>query len=175
MYTFQDDRLETYENYLKHKKDFPFTVVGDLETTTRYISEIDGGSMFATSCCLIFNFHPKLKMTPITCLRSFGQSEEELKHISIPEKFWPYIKKGDLECFKDGCDSVLLKGKKQPVPTLCIIEMWMVYQCLKNHFGSVVRPKNLELPRQKKKPSKLLLNLTPTTERQPTVIYASFC
>ena len=146
IYTFQDDHLETYENYLKHKKDFPFTVVGDLETTIGYISEMEGSSMFATSSCLIFNFHPKLKMTPITCLRSFGQTEEELKHISIPEKFWPYVSKGDhLECFIDGCESVLLKEKKQAISTLCMIEMWMVYQCLKNYFESVVKPKNFEL------------------------------
>ena len=35
---FQDDEIESYENYIKHKKDFPVTVVGDLETTTGYIS-----------------------------------------------------------------------------------------------------------------------------------------
>ena len=69
------------------KKDFPFTVLGDLETTTGYISEVEGGSVFATSCCLMFNFHPKLNMTPITYLRSFGQTEKELKFITIPEKF----------------------------------------------------------------------------------------
>ena len=39
-------------------------VVVDLETTTKYISEMEGGSMFATSYCLMSNFHPKLKMTP---------------------------------------------------------------------------------------------------------------
>ena len=87
VYTFQDENLECYENYIKHKKDFPFTVVGDLETTTGYISEIEGGSMFASSYCLMFNFHPKLKMTPITCLRSFGQNEEELKNIPYQKNF----------------------------------------------------------------------------------------
>ena len=49
VYTSKDNDIESYENYLNHKKDFPFTVVGDLETTTGYISEIEGGSMFATS------------------------------------------------------------------------------------------------------------------------------
>ena len=34
IYTFQDEGIECYENYLKYKKDFPFTVVEDLETTT---------------------------------------------------------------------------------------------------------------------------------------------
>ena len=43
IYTFQDEGIECYENYLKYKKDFSFTVVEDLETTTGYISEIDGG------------------------------------------------------------------------------------------------------------------------------------
>ena len=34
IYCFQNESLETYEKFLKHKKDFPFTVAGDLETTT---------------------------------------------------------------------------------------------------------------------------------------------
>ena len=84
VYTFQNENLECYENYLKHKKCFPFRVVGNLETTTGYISEIEGGSIFATLYCLMFKFHPKLKMMPITCLRSFGQNEEELKYVTIP-------------------------------------------------------------------------------------------
>ena len=87
IYTFQDKDVEFHDNYLKHKKDFPFTVVGDLETTTGYISEIEGGSVFATSYYLMFNFHPKLKMTPITCLRSFDQNQQDLKFITVPEKF----------------------------------------------------------------------------------------
>ena len=37
IYSFQDDEIGSYENYIKHKKDFPFTVVGDLETTMGYI------------------------------------------------------------------------------------------------------------------------------------------
>ena len=66
VHCFQNDNIKSHESYLKHKKDFPFTVLGDLETTTRYISEVEGGSMFATSYCLMLNFHPKLNMRPIT-------------------------------------------------------------------------------------------------------------
>ena len=64
---FQNESLEIYKNYPKHKKDFPITKTGDLETTTGYISEIEGGFMFATSCCFMFNFNLKLQMIPITC------------------------------------------------------------------------------------------------------------
>ena len=39
--------------------------MGDLETTTGYISEIEGGFMSATSHCIMFNFHPLLEMTPL--------------------------------------------------------------------------------------------------------------
>ena len=39
-YLFSERKLETYEKYLQPKKDCPFTAVGDLETKTRYISEI---------------------------------------------------------------------------------------------------------------------------------------
>ena len=91
VYAFQNDQVQCYEKYLKFEKDFPFTVDGDLETTNGYVSEIEGGSMFATSYCLTFNFHPKLEMTPITCLRSFAQNEKELEFITIPQKFWPLI------------------------------------------------------------------------------------
>ena len=93
---FQDEDVKYYQNYLKHKKDFPFTVVEDLETTTGYISEIEGGSMFTTSYYLMFNFHPKVEMTPITCLRSFGENKQELKFITVPKKFYPYINHDDL-------------------------------------------------------------------------------
>ena len=82
-------------------------------------------------------------MTPITCLRSFGQNEEELKNITIPEKFWPYINKGDLKCFMDACETVLeKKEQKQAISTLCMIEMWMVYRCLKYYFDTVVEITN---------------------------------
>ena len=99
--TFQDEDVKCYENYLKHKKDFLFTVVRGLETTTGYISKIEGGSMFPTSYYLMFNFHLKLEMTPITCLRIFGQNEQELKFITVPEKFYPYVNHDNLRCFED--------------------------------------------------------------------------
>ena len=130
IYCFQNESLETYEKYLKHK-DFSFTIVGDLEATTGYISEIEGGSMFATFYCLMFNFHSELNMIPITCLRSLGQTEEEFKFITIPEKFYRSIDNDDLICFRDACDDVLQKMKKQAVSTLCMIEMQLC-RTLKN-------------------------------------------
>ena len=126
-------------------------MVGDLETTTGYISEIEGSSMFTTSYCLMFSFHPRLDMIPIICLRSFGQTEEELKFITIPEKFYPYINRDDLRCFMDACDNVLQKKQKQAVSTLCIIEMWMVYRYLKNNSDMVVKVKNAELTEEEKR------------------------
>ena len=79
---------------------------------TGYISEIEGGSMFATSYCLMFIFHSRLEMTPITYLTSFGQNKQELKFITVPEKFYPYIDHQDLQCFEDACNTVL-EGKKK--------------------------------------------------------------
>ena len=66
-------------------------MVGDLKPTAGYILEIEGGSVFVTSYCLMFNFHPKLEMTPVMCLRSFGQNENELKHVSVLEFFFPVL------------------------------------------------------------------------------------
>ena len=134
IYTFQEEEVECYENYLKHKKYFPFTVVGDLETTTGYISEIEGESMFVTSYFLMFNFHPNIEMTPFTCLRSFGQNEKGLKFITLPEKSYPYINDDDLRCFEDVSNTVLEKKKKQAISTFCMVVMWMVYRCLKSYI-----------------------------------------
>ena len=70
-------------------------MVEDLKTTTGYILEIEGGSMFLTSYCLMFNFHPKLEMTPVTCLGSFGRNENDLKHATILENNFSYIDRDD--------------------------------------------------------------------------------
>ena len=101
--------------------------------------------MFATLYCLMLNFHPKLDITPITCLRSFGQNKKEPKFITISIKFWSYINHDDLRCFGDACDNVVEKEQKQAVSDLCMIEIWMVYRCLKNYFDSVVKIQNAEL------------------------------
>lgn len=98
--------------------------MGDLETTTGYISDIEGGSMFATSCCIMLSFHPFLQMPPVTCSRSFGPTEKELKFVTVPEKYFQYIDRDDSRCFLDQRDGVLKKEKKQAISTLCMIEMW---------------------------------------------------
>ena len=103
-------------------------MTGDLETTTGYIFDIEGGSMFATSYVLMFNFHPKLNMSPIISLRSFGQSEKELKHISISENFHEYIEHRDLSYFSDTCNRALEKKEKQVISALCMIVLSMAYQ-----------------------------------------------
>ena len=63
VYCFQAENLETYDSQIKHKNDFPFTVTADLETTTGYNSEIEGGSIFTTSYVMRVNFHPFEKIS----------------------------------------------------------------------------------------------------------------
>ena len=120
----------------------------------------------------MFNFHPKLKMTPITCLRSFGQNEEELKNITIPEKFWSYINKGDLKCFMDVCETVLEKRQKQAISTLCMIEMWMVYRCLKYYFDTVVKINNYQLTQEEKEDFHIFADFNPQNKK---VSHCYFC
>ena len=120
----------------------------------------------------MFNFHPKLKMRPITCLRSFGQNEDELKNITIPEKFWPYINKGDLKYFMDACETVLGKKQKQAISTLCMIEMQMVYRCLKYCFDTVVKTINYQLTQKKKEDFHILSDFNPQNKK---VSHCYFC
>ena len=89
-------------------------------------------------------------MTLITCLRSFGQNKQELKFITVPEKFYPYVNYDDLRCFEGAWNTVLEKKKKQAISTLCMIEMWMVCRCLKNYFDSVVKIENFKLTDEEK-------------------------
>ena len=37
----------------------------------------------------------------------------------------------------DVCETVLEKKQKQAISTLCKIEMWVVYRCLKYYFDTV--------------------------------------
>ena len=120
----------------------------------------------------MFNFHPKLKLMPITCLRSFGQNEEELKNITIPEKFWPYINKGDLKCFMEVCETVLEKKQKQAISTLCMIEMWMVYRCLKYYFDTVVKINNYQLTQEEKEDFHIFADFNPQNKK---VSHCYFC
>ena len=47
------------------------------------------------------------------------------------------------------CNTVLEKKKKQAISILCMIEMWIVYRCLKSYLGSVVNC-NFELTNEEK-------------------------
>ena len=144
IYCFQNDSLETYEKYLRHKKDFLFTVAGDLEKTTGYKSKKEGGSMFPTSYCLMFNFHPKLNMTPITYVRSFGQTEEELKFITIPEIIGILI----TTIWFDFETRVMVFYKRRKNRPSGHMYDWDVVsiQNPEKYFGTVVKPNDCELP-----------------------------
>ena len=131
--------------------------------------------MFATSYCLRFNLLPILEMTLITCLRSFGQKEEELKFITIPQKFWRYIDHDDLLCFKDDCDVVLKNNQKQAISTLCMIETWMVYRFSKRFFDSVVKVRNQELTKQEKQTIPCLCQVQSIFKKRPLIVtYGNF-
>ena len=51
----------------------------------------------------------------------------------------------------DAYDNILQKKQKQAVSTICMIEMWMVYRCLKNFFDTVVKVKNAEFTDEEKR------------------------
>ena len=126
--------------------------------------------MFATSYVL-FNFHPKLNMTPIICLRSFGQSENELKHITIPEKFCKHIDHNDITCFADACDTVLKKEEKQANSWLCMIELWMIYRALRKYFDTVVKVKNYELDEKEKQNFQIFSEYCPQDKKIYPLVY----
>ena len=98
----------------------------------------------------MFNFHPLLEMPLIVCSHSFGKIEKELVFVTVPDKYFQYIDRGDYKCFLEQCDKVLKKEKKQAVTTFCMFEMRMIYRCFKKYFDTVVKPQNAELTEEKK-------------------------
>ena len=50
----------------------------------------------------------------------------------------------------DACDTVVLKEQKQAISTLCMIDIWMVYRCLKSYFDTVVKINNNQLTQEEK-------------------------
>ena len=70
------------------------------------------------------------------------------------------------------CDLVLKKQQKQAISTLCMIEMWMIYQTLKNYFDSVVEVANKELTISEKENFRLFAEFNPQDRK---VSHCYFC
>ena len=72
----------------------------------------------------------------------------------------------------DVCETVLEKKQKQAISTLCMVEMWMVYRCLKHYFDTVVKINNYQLTQEEKEDFHIFADLNPQNKK---VSHCYFC
>ena len=88
IYKFKNQLLTTYEDSLKFMGNPPFAAYLNFETTVGSSSKIlmNEPGMCPMSYCLIFAFHPKLKIDRIVVMSSFSHLLERLTDVSYLSK-----------------------------------------------------------------------------------------
>ena len=76
-YKFENKSIVSFEDKYMFLGDLPFVVYLDFETTTGSNLFLDR-KMYVISYCLIFAFHPKVKIDRIVVYRNFQQNQEEI-------------------------------------------------------------------------------------------------
>ena len=72
LYIFDNPNLVSYEKHFKFMEDLSFVIYFDSEMTTGNDLFLDK-EIYVISYCLIFAFHPKLKMDRIVALEVFNK------------------------------------------------------------------------------------------------------
>ena len=72
----------------------------------------------------------------------------------------------------DVCETFLEKKQKQAISTLCMIEIWMVYRCLKFYFDTVVKINNCQLTQEEKEDFHIFADSNPQNKK---VSHCYFC
>ena len=80
VYNFNNQCLISYQDNFRAKRDVPFVVYLDFETTAPADNCLDPEQkkMFVVSYVMIVAFHPELKLDRIIIYRSFAHSVEQL-------------------------------------------------------------------------------------------------
>ena len=72
----------------------------------------------------------------------------------------------------DAFEMALEKKQKQAISTRCMIEMWMVYRCLKYYFDTVVKINNYQLTQEEKEDFHIFVDFNPQIKK---VSHCYFC
>ena len=101
LYKFENRSIISFEDNYTFLGHLPFVVYFDFETTTG--SDIFlNKKMYVISYCMIFAFHPKLKIDRISIYRRFQQNQNEIFDLShLNEKMLQYIDPVTLNQLKD--------------------------------------------------------------------------
>ena len=115
LYKFDNKSMAFFEDHYRFWGDLQFAVHFDFETATGSDLFLDK-KMYMISYCMIFAFHPKLKIGRIVVYRSFQQNQEENFDLSYwREKMLQHIDSITLNQLKDVGLKVLEKNQVLPL------------------------------------------------------------
>ena len=145
VYSFDNNKIISFQGNFKYLGDVPFTVYFHIQTTTAD-DIFQDPKMFVISYCQIFAFHPALDLDRIVIFRSFHQSAEEIfdlnhfgqEHISFFDKVMSHQ-------LKDAATAAIIRETSTSLSEFFSIELKLTIDTLKSWFKNTTKSKFLEL------------------------------
>ena len=145
-YAFDNGQILNYQDNFKFLGDLPFTVYFDFETTTGGKSVFFDPSMYVTSYCQIYSFHPSLNLDKIVIFRSYQQTAEQIYDLShFKNEHAAFFNKTTFYQLKDAASAVLAREKSTSLAELFSVELKFTVDTLKDWFSRIIKPKFFEI------------------------------
>ena len=138
VYSFENDKIISFQDNFRQMGDVPFTFYFHFETTTGNDIFKDP-KMFVISYCQIFSFHGALNLDKIVIFRSFQQSVEEMydsRHFR-PEHV-PFFDKVTFDQLKDAASAVIALEKTTSFAELFSLELKFTKDTLQGWFRQTI-------------------------------------
>ena len=138
-FSFNNGKTIDYQDQYKNLGDVPFGIYHDFETTAGSLVFFDA-KIIVVSYCRVVAFHPDLDLLRICIFRSYDQTHEQLRSLSLFEAL-EYNFFADKEHYKrstlkqlDAAVSVQNREKNTALAEMFSIELKFTVDCLKFWF-----------------------------------------
>ena len=138
VYSFENDKIISFQDNFRQMRDVPFTFYFDFETTTGNDIFKDP-KMFVISYCQICSFHCALNLDKIVIFRSFQQSVEEMydsRHFR--QEHVPFFDKVTFDQLKDAASAVIALEKTTSFAELFSLELKFTKDTLQGWFRQTI-------------------------------------
>ena len=145
IYSFDYNKIISFQDNFGHLGDILFTVYFDFETSTGD-NAFQDQKVLLISYYQIYAFHPTLNLDKIVISRSFQQSAEEIYDLNhFRQEHFPYFDRVTFNQLKDAATSVLAREKSTSLSQLFSVELKFTVDILNKWFKHAIQSKSLEL------------------------------
>lgn len=145
IYSFDYDKIISFQDNFGHLEDILFPVYFDFETSTGD-NAFQDQKVLLISYYQIYAFHPALNLDKIVISRSFQQSAEEIYDLNqFRQQQFPYFDRVTFNQLKDAATSVLAREKPASLSQLFSVEVKFTVDILNKWFKHAIHSKSLEL------------------------------